>query len=313
MSETISIIVPVYNVQDYLDKCVKSIVSQTYQDLEILLVDDGSTDSSGALCDGWKEKDDRIKVIHKKNGGLSDARNAGIEIASGAYFMFVDSDDTIAPDAVETMHRAAVVNGCEIAVCNMVRVYDDGGQEPFYAPVQAETVWAEGQRFETLKQPSACNKLFHRSLFGSVRFPKGKFYEDTFVYHALAYQATKIVLTGQDGYYYLCRRGSILGRPQYTDRYFDMVESVYTRATDLIEWQVPYYAEEACLSLYAAVSNCEKYVPHTDSNSGKFTAMRQQYRAAYRHLMNRPDTGMKQKLRLVLLRYFPRLHGKLYN
>lgn len=310
--DLISIIVPVYNVQEYLDGCVKSIVNQDYSQLEIILVDDGSTDDSGKICDCWAERDSRVQVLHKSNGGLSDARNAGIDVAHGTYYMFVDSDDTIASDAVHTLYMAATVNHCEIAVCNMVRVYDDGGKEPFYAPVQSETVWRGNDRFRTLKQPSVCNKLFLASLFEGIRFPKGKFYEDTFIYHKLVIQASAIALTGKDGYYYLSRCGSILGRPVYTDRYFDMVESVYIRATDLIRENIPYYGEEACLSLYAVVGTCEKYVPKTAQNKQMVATMRQQYRFAYEQLIHSKNIGLKQKLRLFLLRWCPAVHSKLY-
>lgn len=308
----ISVIVPVYNVERYLEKCIASICSQTFADLEIILVDDGATDRSGAICDEWARKDSRIRVIHKENGGLSDARNAGIEIASGEWFMFVDSDDAITPDTLAQMHQAAVEHDCKIAVCNIVRIYDDGGTEPFYNPVNELTVWDGQQRFETLKQPSACNKLFRADLFREVRFPKGKFYEDTFIYHILAHRAKKIVLTGHDGYYYLSRRESILGQPRYTDRYFDFIEAVYTRMTYLLAHQVPHYGEEACLSLYGAVSNGEKYIPRTNENALKFKQLRNWYKSAYRHLMRHPDTGVKQKLRLILLRYCPALHSRIY-
>lgn len=312
MKELISVIVPVYNVVPYLSKCVESICFQSYRITEIILVDDGSTDGSGAICDKWARKDSRIKVIHKENGGLSDARNAGIEAASGSYFMFVDSDDTITPDTVERLYQAAEENGCPIAVCNMVRIYDDGTTEAFYRPVDQLTVWEGQERFETLKQPSACNKLFRADLFEGVRFPKGKFYEDTFVYHVLAHRASKIALTGHDGYYYLSRRGSILGHPTYTDRYFDFIEAVYVRMTYLLEHRIEHYGEEACLSMYAAVSNGEKFIEKTPENADKREQMRGWYQAAYDHLMKHPDTGLKQKLRLVLLRYVPALHSKIF-
>lgn len=308
----VSVIVPVYNVERYLEKCIKSICSQTYQYLEIILVDDGSTDCSGAICDAWAEKDSRIRVIHKENGGLSDARNAGIEIAAGSWFMFVDSDDFITPDTIERLYRAAAEHDCEMAVCNIVRIYDDGATEPFYAPIRELTVLDGNQRFETLKQPSVCNKLFRADLFQDVRFPKGKFYEDTFVYHILAHRAGKIALTGHDGYYYLSRRGSILGQGAYTDRYFDMVEAVHLRTMYLLEHQIPYYGEEACLSLYAAVANGEKHLNKTQENAQMFAQMRAWFKVAYDYLMKHSDTGMKQKLRLVLLRYFPALHSKIY-
>lgn len=310
--ERISVIVPVYNVEHYLENCIKSICGQTYRQLEIILVDDGSTDHSGVICDHFAALDSRIRVIHKINGGLSDARNAGIEVASGSYYMFVDSDDTIAPDTIEKLYNAATEYDCEIAVCNIIRTYDDGTTEPFYRPIDKLTVWAGQQRFETLKQPSACNKLFRAELFDEVRFPKGKFYEDTYVYHILAYKARRIVLTGHDGYFYLSRRDSILGQPKYTDRYFDFIEAVYARMTYLLEHKVPYYGEEACLSLYAAAANGEKYIQRTEQNAAEFQQMRRWYKAAYQKLMKSPRTGIKQKFRLILLRYFPRIHNRLF-
>lgn len=308
----ISVIVPIYNVERYLEKCILSIQCQTHRDLEIILSDDGSTDHSGVICDHFATLDSRIRVIHKMNGGLSDARNAGIEVASGSYYMFVDSDDFIAPDTIEKLYLAATEHDCEIAVCNIVRTFDDGTTEPFYHPVDKLTVWAGQQRFETLKQPSACNKLFRAELFKDVRFPKGKFYEDTFVYHVLAYKARQIVLTGHDGYFYLSRRDSILGQPKYTDRYFDFIEAVYARMTYLLDHNVPCYGEEACLSLYAAAANGEKYIQKTEQNAARFRQMRSWYQTAYQQLMKSPQTGIKQKFRLILLRYFPRIHNRLF-
>ncbi|MBQ8813396.1 MAG: glycosyltransferase family 2 protein [Lachnospiraceae bacterium] len=308
----VSVIVPVYNVERYLEKCIESICGQTFAGLELILVDDGATDSSGEICDEWARRDSRIRVIHKENGGLSDARNVGIEAANGGWFMFVDSDDFITLDTIERLYLNATEHNCEIAVCNIVRIYNNGVTEPFYSPVNTPTVWEGQQRFETLKQPSACNKLFQAELFREVRFPKGKFYEDTFVYHVLAYRAKRIALTGHNGYYYLSRRESILGQPKYTDRYFDFIEAVYNRMTYLLERQVSYYGEEACLSLYVAVSKGEKYLAKTQENAPKFEQMRSWYKEAYEHMMKHPNIGVKQRLRLLLLRYFPALCSKIY-
>lgn len=308
----ISVIVPVYNVEYYLEKCIQSICTQTYSRLEIILVDDGSTDRSGRICDQWAQQDPRIKVIHKENGGLSDARNAGIEAASGNYYMFIDSDDTICPDMAERLYAAATRQNCEIAVCNMVRIYDDGSTEPFYHPVDILTVLDGLQRFETLCQPSVCNKMFLAELFRDIRFPKGKYYEDTFVYHILAHRASRIALTGHDGYFYLSRKESILGQPQYSDRYFDFVEAVYNRMTYLAGHDIPYYAWQAGLSLYAATSNAEKYIQKSEENRAKFLQMHGWYRKAYQLLMRTSRTGIKQKLRLTLLRYFPYIHSNLF-
>ena len=308
----ISVVVPVYNVEHYLKKCVDSICHQTYRNLEIILVDDGSTDCSGSLCDEFATSDSRIRVIHKSNGGLSDARNAGMELASGEWWMFVDSDDYIAPDTAETLLLAAVENHCEIAVCNMMRIYEDGKQEPFYCPVTEPTIWAGEQRFETLRQPSVCNKLFRADLFKELRFPKRKFYEDTFVYHVLAHRANRIALTGLSGYYYLSRRESMLGQSQFTDRYFDYVEAIHERAMFLFNHGVSRYGEEACLSLYAAIVNSTKNIRKTPQNAEHFQRMWEWYELAYRNLMSSPDTSIKQKLRLFFLKYAPKIHNKLY-
>ena len=311
-NDLVSIIVPVYNVERYLDKCIQSISNQTYRNLEIILVDDGATDGSGKICDQWAQRDHRIQVIHKENGGLSDARNSGIDIATGKWLMFIDGDDSISADTTARLYQAATEQRCQIAVCNMVRLYDDGSTKPFYHPADKLTVLAGQQRFETLQQPSVCNKLFIAELFRDLRFPKGKYYEDTFVYHILAHRASSIALTGQNGYFYLSRRESILGQPKYSDRYFDFIEAVYARMTYLVAHNVPYYGEEAGLSLYAAAANAEKYIQKTTQNAEKFHQMYIWYQAAYQLLMRAPRIGAKQKLRLVLLRYFPRIHSALF-
>ena len=310
--DLVSIIVPVYNVEKYLEKCIQSICEQTYDNLEIILSDDGSTDNSGKICDQYACIDSRIRVIHKENGGLSDARNSGIEVASGRYFMFVDSDDTITYDTVEKLFFAAMEHHCEIAICNMVRVYEDGTTESFYHPTDNVIVLEKQQRFATLNQPSVCNKLFLAKLFEDVRFPKGKFYEDTFVYHVLAYKANRIVLTGHNGYYYLSRKESILGTPKYTDRYFDFIEAVHTRMMYLVKNEVFDYAEEAGLSLYVAVANGEKHIVKTKQNMIKFRQIHVWYREAYVFLMKSSQIGIKQKVRLALLRYSPRVHNILF-
>ena len=117
----VSVVIPIYNVQEYLNECVSSIVNQTYQNLEIILVDDGSPDSCPIMCDAWKNQDDRITVIHKKNGGLSDARNAGLAKASGEYILYVDSDDYLDDDTIEWMVSCAVTHNAEIVACTCKR------------------------------------------------------------------------------------------------------------------------------------------------------------------------------------------------
>lgn len=308
----ISVIVPIYNVERYLGKCIESICKQSYPNLEIILVDDGSTDQSGLLCDSYALKDNRIRVIHKQNEGLSEARNVGINAALGAWYLFVDSDDYLDLNTAESLLKAATDESCDIAVCNMLRVYEDSKIRPFYRPSTELRVLDGEQRFETLRQPSVCNKLFRAELFENVRFPRGKFYEDTFIYHVLAFKAKRIVLTGKDGYYYLSREESILGQPQYTDKYFDFIEAVYERAVYLYRYNITTYGEEACLSLYVAVANGEKYIPKTSQNVECFHKMWKWYHFSYKKMMLSSNITFKQKLRLFLLKYTPRFHCKLY-
>ena len=310
----ISVIVPVYNVEKYLKKCVDSITSQTYKNLEILLVDDGSTDSSGQICNEFEKNDARIKVIHKKNGGLSDARNAGLDRAKGQYYAFIDSDDYIQDNTIEIMLNAVKKNKSEIAICNMIRFLEEGETLQFYCPTDHEVLYQGKQRYKTLNQPSVCNKLFEAKLFEGIRFPKGKYYEDTFVYHEVLYRANNIVLTGTDSYWYLSREDSIVGQPQYTERYFDFIEAVYKRADFLLKHDVQPYAKEACLSLYAAIANAESNIEENTKTIEKFLIARKQYTLAYNELMKmKNQIGIKQKLRLMLLKYFPKLHAKIYR
>lgn len=313
MDEKISVIVPVYNVEQYLSKCIESILKQTYKNIEIILVDDGSTDQSGKMCEKFKEKDDRIKVIHKENGGLSDARNVGIEVAGGQYYSFIDGDDYLENDALESMLEAALSTNSEIAICNIMRFYDDGTTSEFYNPANVKETWTDNKRFDSLNQPSVCNKLFDSKIFENIRFPYGKFYEDTYVYHELLYRANSVALTGKTGYWYLSRKNSILGRPIYTDRYFDFVEAVYQRAKFLVDKQVQPYGDEACLSLYAALANAEKNVEESKENKEKFSKARAYYKEMYDYIMRgNGGCNMKQKVRLIMLRYFPQIHSKVY-
>lgn len=312
-SDLVSVIVPVYNVEKYLDKCIKSIVNQTYRHLEIILVDDGSVDLSGQICDDWMNKDERIQVIHKENGGLSDARNAGIDVAQGKYYAFVDSDDFLALDTIESMYQEIKTSDSEIAVCNMVRINEENVTTPFYCPVCEKKILCQNERYLTLQQPSVCNKLFDSKLFQEIYFPKGKYYEDTFIYHELLYRAKNVVLTGKEGYFYLVREGSIIDGHQYMNRYFDFIEAVWNRAMFLTEHNVEPYGKEACLSLYAALSNAERNITKNAENRELFEKAHKQYKFVYNILKKyRTEISTKQRIRLILLRYFPKVHLKIY-
>ena len=181
--DLISIIVPVYNMEQYLERCVNSIGQQTYTNLEIILVDDGSTDQSSQMCDEYAGRDSRIRVVHKQNGGLSDARNAGLAIANGAYIGFVDSDDWIEPDMYERMYQACVEHEAQVAVCRYAQVYKDhtvqgGNQKVTVFDREALLKIYIGGHEDYIIYNSVWSKLFAREIVEGVKFPVGRNSED---------------------------------------------------------------------------------------------------------------------------------------
>ncbi|MEA4969580.1 MAG: glycosyltransferase [Candidatus Pelethousia sp.] len=235
MKDLISIIVPVYKVEDYLHRCIDSILSQTYENIEVILVDDGSPDGCGAICDAYAAQDSRIRVIHKTNGGLSSARNAGIDIAKGDYIGFIDSDDFIAPEMYERLYAAIKAAGAEMAICNYTWVKDDGSiyEKDLLAGKIATCVLNRNNAFEALCQPcgvtyvTACNKLYKSEVLTAVRFPDGKVHEDEFTSHHFFGHCEKIACISDALYFYVQRAGSITA--QYTLRNFDAFDAMLDR------------------------------------------------------------------------------------
>lgn len=217
-SEKISIIVPIYNVEKYLKKCVSSLINQTYHNLEIILVDDGTPDNSGTICDEFCLTDERVRVIHKENGGLSDARNAGIECASGTYILFVDSDDFIHPQMVEVLYRNLKEKGADISICCFEEVQEEESTPDFEEITEENIEVFEGMAimeqliYKNLVTVVAWNKLYKRDLWNDLRYPRGYIHEDEFVIHELLHMAKKTVYTDAKLYYYLQRVNSITGQ-----------------------------------------------------------------------------------------------------
>ena len=233
-TELISVIVPVYNVEAYLPSCVDSILNQTYQKLEILLVDDGSTDRCPQICDDYREKDGRIKVIHKENGGLSDARNAGMLASAAGLIAFIDSDDFVESTYIECLYRAMVGNNADIAMCDYRKVEESTVFRPAHEPAPTGgTVACYGpvECLAALYQPKvhgmeflAWGKLFRKSLFtdNHILFPKGVLYDDTSTTYKLVYNAKKIVFVDLANYSYRIRPGSIM-TSKFSLKRFDVI------------------------------------------------------------------------------------------
>lgn len=210
----VSVVIPIYNVELYLKKCILSVMVQTYTNIEIILVDDGSTDGSAKICASLADKDQRINVIHKQNGGLSDARNVGIDESLGKYLTFVDSDDYISSKMIEVLVNSILINECDIATCNIVKYHEESqsiSKTKQYNNSQVlQAVDAlENMLYQKSITNSACAKLYKSTLFNNIRYPVGKTYEDLGTTYKLFSKANYVVLNSYCGYSYMQRKDSI--------------------------------------------------------------------------------------------------------
>lgn len=235
MTALISLIVPVYNVEGYLDRLERSLFHQTYHNLEIVLVDDGSTDSSGDVCDSWKDKhsDYKVSVIHQKNAGLSAARNTGIEHAAGDWLIFMDSDDGVASDYVESLYTLVTDFECQIGTVDILPIRDDSPYEKLdrqYSGIDlAGRMESKSEFFGNLlyhrhNDVAAYAKIVHRDLFNDVRFPMGKLFEDTSTTYKLFLKCPNIAVSHAPKYFYYIRQGSITNS-LYSARQLDYLEA----------------------------------------------------------------------------------------
>ena len=232
----ISLILPVYNVSPWLVPCLESIRAQTFQDYQLILVDDGSTDQSGQLCDEWAAQDPHCLVIHQKNKGLSGARNTGLGAALGEYIAFVDTDDLLLPRYLELLYNACLTTGAKMAICGVEDVAEDGSPLPhpeLTLPVRAgvfpgaellDTFFSSQSTYYTV----AWNKLYHRSLWETLRYPQGKIHEDDAVAHRLFLDCDRVACLEEVLYHYRLRQGSIC-HTQLKPSAFDGVDALVDR------------------------------------------------------------------------------------
>lgn len=234
----VSIIVPVYNVEQYLKACMESILSQTLKEIEIILVDDGSTDKSGEICDFFKKQDERVKVIHKENGGLSSARNTGIYVASGEYIGFVDSDDLIKNTMYEKLYYNAKQAEAQIAACCHETFFEKIKET---ARAGKKDVWnrEEAIKFFFLRKlsESVCDKIFERKLWTDMFFPENEINEDTITLCSLLTRSEKVVFIDSIQYFYRNRKGSIT-KSGYSEK-FRIVDRHLETISDQIREEFP--------------------------------------------------------------------------
>lgn len=254
----ISVVVPIYNVERYLGACIDSILAQTYKKLEIILVDDGSPDGCGKICDKYAEKDNRIIVIHQKNKGLSGARNSGIDIAKGQYIGFVDSDDTIEPQMFEVLLKNMQNNGAKISICGRKIIDEEGNVSVKKYARQGMLVLNGKEAIVEMNSHmsfdmAAWDKLYDISLWKEIRYPEGKLSEDFFVIYRLLDNAKKVVWTSEPLYRYLLRNNSISRNTVIKQDFIEASEGqmqyIHEKYPDIDYVGKSAYAS-ACLTIY---------------------------------------------------------------
>jgi glycosyltransferase involved in cell wall biosynthesis len=223
----ISIIVPIYNVEEYIHKCINSIIAQTFRKFELILIDDGSKDNSGKICDEYALRDSRIRVIHKKNGGVSSARNAGLDIAQGEYIGFIDPDDWVEEDMYEVLYQSLLENDCDISICGVKSFsINDGVKSMCNIPNKFICDGLEAMQF-ILKGGSCIavwNRLYRRKIFLNLRLLEGKIHEDVFILSHIFQKNFKVVFVPDEKYHYLIRNNGIMGEV-FKKPSIDMVDS----------------------------------------------------------------------------------------
>lgn len=310
MSQKISVIIPVYNVEKYLDKCVQSVINQTYKNLEIILVDDGSTDTSGVLCGEYAKWDERIKVIHKSNGGLSQARNKGLDMATGEYIFFLDSDDFLALNTFEKLMRVLKEEQADIVACLEKRfttedVFGEKKGEMLYFTQEEmlQGTFTQNKNYFII----SCAKLYKASLFNGVRFKEGVIHEDEFICHKIYAQTEKVAVLQEELYFYRENPNSITG-VKYNPKRWQYLLALKDRLDFLMEKNYSFYQDFA---LYFAYRCIDLYGEVPKGFSDK-KAVRKKIKEIYKYAYTLVK-GIKSpsKKRFILFKISPWLYGRI--
>lgn len=307
----ISIIVPVYNVEKYLERCVQSILNQTYKDYEILLIDDGSTDSSGDICDHLAAEYEKIRVIHQINQGLSGARNTGIEESKGRYIAFIDSDDFIDKRYLEILFSNLIKYNADVSCCGHYRTEDIVPKQE--NPVGKEYTFENDECavFYLEKEiPSAWAKLYKRELFSMLRFPVGRIYEDVAINFKIMMQVDKIVYTDKKLYYYY-KNWSSITKQKFTSKTLDLmkaweeVDEYAKDSTDKIKRLVRFRLNKSYFTLLGMIAYYG--MDSSDENKKSEKLILEHFRSTYMNLIKSPFMPLKKKFAVLCLRYFWKL------
>jgi len=302
--DLISVIIPIYKVEKFLNKCLQSVVNQTYTNLEIILVDDGSPDKCPIICDEWAKKDNRIQVIHKENGGLSSARNAGIDIANGEYLAFIDSDDTIECDYVEELYNTLIEKNADLSICGINFINEDGSTHKIIGEIQP-IYFSEEKKYDLLLQRStmvvvAWNKLYSKKIFNSLRYPINKKHEDEFVILDILNNTKKgIAITNKKLYNYLYRENSIMTSNSPKGIYDPM--EAYKIRYDKINY-LPVKNDTGRKILQEYIEAYQKFYKNKEISKDVLCKFKLDYKK-YKKCLN----TLLLKLKFMVFRFFPKV------
>lgn len=317
LNALVSVIVPVYNVEDYLKKCIDSIIHQTYENIEIILVNDGSTDNSYEICQKFSKKDSRIILLNKKNGGLSDARNYGLKVATGDYVVFIDSDDYVRLNYVESLYHMIIKYKADVVACEYSEVSTNGNllkQIYFNEPRNISTI--SGKNFlrylykdNYVANVVVWNKMYKRSLFKLVQFENGRYYEDEFLIVPMFWNVKKIFLLRESLYYYVQRENSITQSAMNKKKIIDSNASKSER--------VIFFADKDDPELFSlAVQNYKNWLITISNNRYVVTdiKLKNQFQNIYRELTKKQKSkSVKGRIKDVLGCFNLSLMGKISN
>ena len=314
----ISIIVPIYNVELYLKECIESIINQTYKNIEIILIDDGSPDNCGAICDEYAKKDNRIKVIHKENEGVSAARNTGIESCRGEYISFIDADDFVHPDFINDLYSVIDENNSDISFCDFYR-YETGAKIPTMEKKESRLVCYD--KFEMLKKINQHNftnftvdKLYKRDIFDVIRFPAGRsYFEDASIIYKIIDMFDKIYGTSRKLYYYRDNPNSAMRKKFNKSKFYFF---------NMIEEKMDYYKKKDYVNCYIdtikayieriIMFNNQMHMDGVDSNelikinSEKFVSIYPEYKKYKKNF------SLKFRLKVFLYKNLKGLYTSMY-
>lgn len=314
----ISVVIPVYNVEKFLERCVLSVLNQNYKNIEIILVDDGSTDSSGVICDKLEQKSNIIKVYHKENGGLSDARNYGLERIKGQYVCFVDSDDILKANYIETLYNLLIENDADISQCDFARV-NDSLEFNQTIPIEVKCFNNIEMLYNLYNENAvattvAWNKLYKVKMFNDIKYPVGKLNEDEGTTYKLIYESQKIVITNEVLYLYYMSDNSIM-RSSFNIRRLDYLDFMRERINYFNERKLFELQNISILHLFLSIIRFIKLIEENkirDKNS-VLKKLKESKKKCFIYIMKSSDFKCKTKLRIFSGYTFSRTYLKLFD